>query len=292
MKAQLNRFRVVPRINLPRLLAVVLASAIGVAGLFADSYFLSVSHRAAVLPVVDEPAPDVWSIEGALTEACTCAVPCTCNFGEGPSPHDYCFAIYSYDIRKGHYKDVTLDGLRFGATDLKSGRTIFIDERASDIQRQALRVIIARVIERASQAKAVATANDFAKDVRYVAIKQEYNTRQNHLEVNGIGEFSASYIMGLDKTQPLVVRNNTTWRIHDAIKAKTSILRVRIRKDSINTKNTNSNQGDFEYTDRMDFGSPVEWSCGAFANVQTRKGKDKSNGNGKAKGNSEAMCGL
>ena len=215
------------------------------------------------MPAPDAPSPNSWMIEGALTEACTCAVPCTCNFGEGPSPHDYCYALYSYEIKKGSYKDVSLDGLHFGATDLKSGRTIFIDERANELQREALRVIAARVILRTSPDKAEIKGRELAKNVRYVSIKQEYDNRRNKLSVDGIGEFSADYIMGLDKTQPLVVRNNTTWRIHDAIKAKTSVFRVKLGKDSINTRNTNSNQGDFEYSDTMDFGSPVDWSCGA-----------------------------
>ena len=262
------------------LFAVALACAVSIIFVITGLHSLSPTHRAASIPSLNEPAPSSWIIEGALTEACTCGVPCTCNFGEGPSPHDYCYAIYSYDIRKGHYNDVTLDGLHFGAADLKNGRTIFIDERANELQREALRAIVARVILRASLEKAEAKAKEFAKDVRYVQIKQEYDNRRNRLDVTGIGEFSANYIMGLDKTQPLVVRNNTTWRIHDAIKAKTSTFRVKIGKDSINTKNTNSNQGDFEYTDKMDFGSPVEWSCGAFAHSKETRGKG------------EAMCGM
>jgi hypothetical protein len=84
--------------------------------------------------------------------------------------------------------------------------------------------------------------------------------------------------MGLDKTQPLIVRNNTTWRIKDAIKAKTSIFRVKVGKDKIDVRNTNSNQGDFEYSDTTDFGSPAQWNCGACAN-------DKAHATG------EAMCG-
>lgn len=214
------------------------------------------------------PAPNSWVIEGALTEACTCAVPCTCNFGQGPSPHGYCYALYSYEIRKGSYNNVTLDGLHFGATDLKNGRTIFIDERANESQREALRIIAARVILRASPENAEAKAKEIARNVRYARIKQEYDDRRNHLSVNGVGEFSAIYIMGLDKTHPVVVRNNTTWRILDTIKAKTSNFRVKLGKDTINTKNTNSNQGDFEYTDKSHFGSPVEWSCGASMNAK------------------------
>jgi hypothetical protein len=207
-------------------------------------------------------AGQTWMIRGALTEACTCSVPCTCNFGQGPSPHNYCYPLYSYNIREGRYGDVSLDGLHFGATDLKSGRTIFIDERAGEQQRAALRVIAARVIERLSPEEAEKRAKEVDPDVRYTAIKQEYDERRNHLEVAGIGEFAADYIMGLDKTQPLVVRNNTTWRIRETIKAKTSLYRVKVGRDVIETKDTNSNQGEFEYTDKTDFGAPARWNCG------------------------------
>ncbi|MBV9957744.1 MAG: DUF1326 domain-containing protein [Acidobacteria bacterium] len=213
-------------------------------------------------------APPSWQIEGALTEACTCAVPCTCNFGEGPSPHNYCYALYSYEIRKGRYGETPLDGLHFGGADLAHGRTLFIDERANDQQRAALRVILARIIERASAEEGEDEAARLAKEMRYVGIKQEYDDRRNRLEVAGIGQFNANYIMGLDKTQPLVVRNNTTWRIRESIKAKTTLYRVKVGKDKLDVKGTNSNQGDYAYTDQMDFGTAARWSCGASMSNQ------------------------
>lgn len=213
-------------------------------------------------------AKDGWAIRGALTEACTCTVPCSCNFGAGPSPHSYCWPFYSYHIREGHYQDIKLDGLHFGSADLSGGRTMFIDERADERQRAALRIIIARLIIRVSAAEAEAKAKEIEPRIRYAAVKQDYDDRRNHLEVAGLGEFSADYIMGLDKSQPVVVRNNTTWRIHDAIKARTSIYRVKSGRDAVNTKDTNSNQGDFEYTDKTDFGGPAQWNCGACANHQ------------------------
>ncbi len=267
------------RALLAALLALLTAGMFAVATFFIGSQLFVKQHPAVVVPIASEPQPGAWKIEGALTEACTCDVPCTCNFGEGPSPHDYCHAFYAYDIRKGRYNDVSLDGLRFGATDMEHGRTLFIDERATEKQREALRVIIARVILRASAGEAETRAREIAKDMRYLSVKQEYDNRRNRLEVAGIGEFAADYIMGLDKTQPVVVRNNTTWRIKDAIKAKTSIYRVKVGKDKIDVKNTNSNQGGFEYSDKSDFGSPAEWSCGACANEKAHDGKK------------EAMCG-
>lgn len=211
-------------------------------------------------------AANSWKIAGALTEACTCSVPCSCNFGEGPSPHSYCYPFYSYHIRKGNFGDITLDDLRFGSADLRGGRHMFIDERADERQREALRLIMARVIERVPAVDAEKTAKEIAKEVRYTAIDQSYDDRKNHLKVAGIGEFAADYVMGLDKKAPVVVHNNTTWRIREAIKAKTSFYKAKIGRDVIDTKNTNSNQGEYEYLDTMDFGGPVRWNCGACAN--------------------------
>jgi hypothetical protein len=265
-----------------RLVVVLLAILLAVCVLGAAAYFV-VRHRAApsnggsaqgaaTVPTSSEAQPveavaaTSWKITGSISEACTCAVPCSCNFGQGPSPHSYCYPFYSYHISKGTYGDIALDDLHFGSADLRSGRYMFIDERASDRQREALRLIMARVIERVPANEAEKKAKEIAEHVRYQAVEQSYDDRKNHLKVEGFGEFAADYVMGMDKTSPVVVRNNTTWRVRETIKAKTSFYRVRLGRDVIDTKDTNSNQADFEYTDTMDFGGPARWNCGMDAN--------------------------
>lgn len=259
------------------LLAVLLAGCV----LGAAAYFIGTQRAArisngapqgAAVPSSNEAPPaealaaKAWKIKGALSEACTCAVPCSCNFGEGPSPHSYCYPFYSYHIEAGRYGDVVLDDLHFGSADVRSGRHMFMDERANPQQREALRVIMARVVERVSAEDSEKKAQEMAEEIRYVKVEQEYDARKNLLRVAGIGEFAADYVMGLDKSAPVVVRNNTTWRIHEAIKAKTSAYKVKIERDVVDTKDTNSNQGEFEYTSEMNFGGPVRWNCGACAN--------------------------
>jgi hypothetical protein len=202
-----------------------------------------------------------WQIEGQLSEACTCNVPCTCNFGMGPSPHAYCYAFYSYEIRKGQYGGAILAGLHFGAADLRSGRTVFIDEKADSLQREALVRIIARVILRAQPAEVEARVREVIPNIRYAAVSQQYDAGRNSLLVSGIGEFSAEYLRGIDKSQPIVVKNNATWRIEDTIKAKTLTYRLKIGNDVINVRNTNSNEGAFSYTSETDFGAPAAWNC-------------------------------
>jgi hypothetical protein len=263
-----------------RLIAALLAILLAGCLLATAAYFIARSRAARLntasapalappmneAPVAESPSAKSWKITGALSEACTCSVPCSCNFGEGPSPHSYCYPFYSYHISKGNYGDIVLDGLHFGSADLRGGRHMFMDERASERQREALRIIMARVIERVSADDAEKKAKEMAEEIDYVGIEQEYGDRKNLLKVAGIGEFAADYVMGLDKSAPIVVRNNTTWRIKDAIKAKTSTYKVKIGRDIVNTKATNSNQGDFEYSDEMNFGGPARWNCGACAN--------------------------
>ncbi|HEX8096702.1 MAG TPA: hypothetical protein VF507_01645, partial [Pyrinomonadaceae bacterium] len=143
------------------------------------------------------------------------------------------------------------------------------DER----QREALRLIAMRVVGHFTADEAESKAKEFGPRFRYAAVRQEYGGRGNRLEVAGLGEFAADYIMGMDKSEPVVVRNNTTWRVREAVKAKTSFYRVRAGRDAVNTKATNSNQGEFEFTDKTDFGAPAKWNCGACANRSAQEGK-------------------
>src|SRR5262249_30931962 len=96
--------------------------------------------------VHDLPAGTPWRIQGDLSEACTCSVPCTCNFGLSPSPHHFCYAIFSLDIPTGHYGDVPLDGLRLAAGNASKGTVWYLDERATEAQDEAMRAI-ARTID-------------------------------------------------------------------------------------------------------------------------------------------------
>src|SRR6185436_18005551 len=195
-------------------------------------FLISVAGIAAVhyrktIPVTPNPlAPaasaDHWHIKGALSEACTCNVPCTCNFGEGPSPHSYCYVVYAYEIREGHFNGVKLDGLRFGAAEGAEGKGIYLDARASNEQRAALEAL-ARKVMRVNGDRA---GNNKLLGIKWVQIKQEYDDRHDQLDLGGAGSFKTNFIMGKDKTKPVVVLNNTEWAIPAAIKGKTEYFRI------------------------------------------------------------------
>lgn len=77
------------------------------------------------------PAASPWHITGELTEACTCHVPCTCEFGQGPSPDSRCHAVVSMAIEKGNRGAIGLDGLKLGFAWAEKGVAIYIDASAT-----------------------------------------------------------------------------------------------------------------------------------------------------------------
>jgi hypothetical protein len=191
---------------------------------------------------VDDPKTTTsphWEMQGDLTEACSCAVPCTCNFGGGPSPHHYCYAIFSLDIQKGHYGEVKLDGLHLAAIHGKKSKVLYIDSAANPEQAAALRAIGDRIQKSAHTETAVIT--------------QKVGDKGNQMQIGDKGGFEADYVLGLDKKNPVVVENNTTWNIQRSIKGKTKHVRY---KDQFGNKldfsGTNSNQGKFDWTDQTE----------------------------------------
>lgn len=90
-----------------------------------------------------------WEILGRELANCNCAFGCPCQFNALPT-HGNCEAAGIFVIDRGHYGDVSLDGLAAagvykwpGAVHEGNGEMqLIIDERASDEQRQALETIM------------------------------------------------------------------------------------------------------------------------------------------------------
>jgi hypothetical protein len=94
--------------------------------------------------------PDIrWSLKGDYLEACSCDFGCPCKFGANPTK-GYCQGIIGFEIREGRHGQVDLGGL--GLAGIMSApaspfmgnitATFYIDERATQEQRQALEAIL------------------------------------------------------------------------------------------------------------------------------------------------------
>lgn len=91
-----------------------------------------------------------WQVTGDWFDVCKCTIPCPCTFAQPPNSGD-CEGVLAYNIRRGHYGAVRLDGLNIlGVTrftgNIWDGKTkaamgLFLDESASGDQREALQSI-------------------------------------------------------------------------------------------------------------------------------------------------------
>jgi hypothetical protein len=198
-----------------------------------------------------------WRISGEFSEACSCSVPCTCNFGEAPSPHHFCWALWSLDIHKGHYGKVRLDGLRVAGAHGEKGFVTFIDERATPTQLEALKAVAqdmqarTRELLAAKDPKALLDFDAQVHGFKVVRIEQGAGKRGSHLVIGSLGGFESDYILGIDGKTPVIVENNVSWNIQHAIKGKTKRLHYKDEFGSeFDMTNTNANQGLFDWSDK------------------------------------------
>jgi hypothetical protein len=86
-----------------------------------------------------------WAMEADYLQACNCDSGCPCEF-EAPPTQGNCDGAGAWRINRGHYGDISLDGLGFGfaarwpgALHLGNGTAVlFFDEKANEQQRDAL----------------------------------------------------------------------------------------------------------------------------------------------------------
>jgi len=90
-----------------------------------------------------------WEIHGTEFGNCNCDYACPCQFNSLPN-HGFCEAAVGYEIERGHYGSVKLDGLRMAAMYQWPGAVhegngtmqLIIGEGASEAQREALITIM------------------------------------------------------------------------------------------------------------------------------------------------------
>lgn len=203
--------------------------------------FLALTVTGARGADISHPASQHWELQGDLSEACSCQVPCGCNFNAGPSPHHFCWTMFALDIKKGHYGKVHLNGLHLVGAHADKSVAWYIDKSATPEQFAALKAI-ANHLGYHMNLPAFFEAAD---------IKQEVTDKGNLVEVVGHGGFKANYVMGHDHQKPVVVENTNSWNIPRSMKGKTEYLKYSDdHGNNFDFQKTNSNEGKFDWTDR------------------------------------------
>lgn len=187
----------------------------------------------------------VWSASGTLLESCTCAVPCSCNFGEGPSPHHYCHAVFAYRLDKAQFDGVDLSGLIVGGADGPGGGGGYLDSRATPAQRPALEKMAYALFAQGGPAGGKRP---------FISAPITHSVKGNNLrlEIAGHGGFAARVITGRDGKTPVVVENNTVWPIPRATKAKAQTLQFKSKGvGEVSGEGVNANYGAFSFKGRV-----------------------------------------
>src|SRR5574340_1346138 len=86
-----------------------------------------------------------WKLKGTYFETCNCEAICPCNM-MGPATDGTCTALVAWHIDEGTFGPTKLDGLNVGLVAHAPGHmfqtkwkvALYLDERASDAQRDAL----------------------------------------------------------------------------------------------------------------------------------------------------------
>lgn len=187
-----------------------------------------------------------WVIKGEMSEACTCQVPCTCNFGQGASPHHYCWSLASFQIDHGHYRGVNLAGLHLVRAHGGNSTVWYVDSRATPQQASALRFI-------ATHVTGAAWVSKFSDRFHFerADIVQDIGSKSFQIKIGDKGGFEANEIMGGDGKNPIVVENMTAWNVQHDIKGKAKRLHYKDEfGNQFDLTDTNANEGKFNWTDK------------------------------------------
>ena len=146
-----------------------------------------------------------WEIHAVLVANCNCAYGCPCQFDALPT-YGTCEAADGFQVEKGFYGEISLDGLSAGMLAKWPGpihegdgeRLIIIDDQATADQRNALEKIISGedTEELATIFWVVNAMTTIRLETLYlpVTIEADIETRRGHVVVDGVFELNVEPI--------------------------------------------------------------------------------------------------
>jgi len=148
-----------------------------------------------------------WKISGDLEEACSCRAACPCWFKSLPSRMT-CDGVQAVFIKSGKYGKTSLDGLAMAQyVQSPEGKSMFesfgnwnfdnvyIDEKASEEQRAALKEIAAHLFPPSAK----------KREFHYVALTRKIEGPEHSVTVGSSGGFSGHLIEGGYEGSPKIV---------------------------------------------------------------------------------------
>jgi hypothetical protein len=153
----------------------------------------------ASIGIASDAPKTPWKITGQLEEACTCSAACPCWFGSKPTKMT-CGGGEFIFIDKGTYGNVKLDGLSVGQmSQSPEGKAmmesygdwnflyLYIDEKATPEQREALKVIGRTVLAGEASKKT---------ETRFVPLTRKIDGKEHSISLGKYGSFSGHIVEG------------------------------------------------------------------------------------------------
>ena len=142
------------------------------------------------------PTRTDWQIEGEEIGSCNCDWGCPCQFNALPT-HGTCEALVALDIQRGHFGDISLDGVRYaqifhwdGPVHEGNGwRRLVVDEHASPEQRSAIEALTSGAHGHpVFEIFSAMAPNTHDPVVAPIAFTYDHDRRQARIHIPGIGE--------------------------------------------------------------------------------------------------------
>ena len=148
---------------------------------------------------------ETWKVTANVAEACTCEIPCPCNFGRPTK--ELCQGSRLIQITDGHIGDMNLAGISFLVTfTMGDWAKVYVDDQLSEQQRLAFDAIYST---------AFAGFKKIARTVEYVAISIEKDEQMMRFSAPD-SEVEIAMMLGLDKG-PITVSNLPSAAYHDYV---------------------------------------------------------------------------
>ena len=160
---------------------------------------------------------DDWSIEGQWFKNCNCDPGCPCDFNQHPT-HDHCEGLAGMKIERGHFGDVSLDGLHWvsvvrwpGRIDEGDGEIQpIVDAAADEQQREALLTILSGQAG-GTLFEIFAAVCPHVKDPVFVSFDEwefDLDSRSGRIRAGDVIESEVETLRGIDPPDPyrVVVR--------------------------------------------------------------------------------------
>ena len=180
-----------------------------------------------------------WTIKGKAFVNCNCSYGCPCQFSDAPT-HGFCQAACGWQIDKGHFGSVQLDGLSVVGIykwpgpihDGDGTMQLIIDERADAKQREALEKILTgqETVERTTMWWIYSAMSPNKRPTLYkpIEISVDIDGRRGHLSIPGViemeGEPIRNIVTGTETRARIDLPNGFEFRFGEIGSASTKAM--------------------------------------------------------------------